>query len=62
MPGIENVKKGQVDEEHTETPQPIYNPDPFIVEPVILEPDNTRVAMPQEPQIFLDPELRSQFE
>ncbi len=63
LPGIENVKKGQVDPPSTSpeegtpivnTPSEIYNPDPFIIQPFIAEPDNTRVAMPQEPQFYAD--------
>lgn len=61
LPGIENVKKGQVDTPSTSpkegtpivnTPSEIYNPDPFTIQPFIAEPDNTRVAMPQEPQFY----------
>ena len=63
LPGIENVKKGQVDTPSTspeegnpivDTPPEIYNPDPFTIQPFIAEPDNTRVAMPQEPQFYAD--------
>lgn len=61
LPGIENVEKGQVDPPSTsptegtpivDTPVEVYNPDPFTIQPFVAEPDNTRVAMPQEPQFY----------
>ncbi len=71
LPGIENVKKGQVDtpstspEEGTpivDTPPEIYNPDPFTIQPFRATQDNTRVYSAQEQQIvnLLDLENNSE--
>ena len=62
LPGAENVRQGNAEDNIVDNPAPdTPNPElePIAIDPIILEPDNTRVATPQEPQFFLDPELRN---